>query len=292
MKPLIAGIIVLLLNLSCNNTTKPPVDASMPRVVKAHGYVIPKDKLLPPVVIPAKEPVIVPAGKPRLFVMPSNIHKAGIAKIHRTPGKVSTPGQNGLALPATVPVVGKTTVAGTPEVVVARDAFTKDQNAQNFNFFTKMQGLAGDEINCLTEDRNGNLWIGTKRGGASKYDGKNFTNYSARCGLSNYILSILEDSKGNMWFGTMMSGVFKYDGYQFTQFTTNEGLSDDDVLSLFEDKKGNIWLGTSNGVNKYDGKSLTIYGTREGIANSFIVKIMEDKNGNLWFCCQHTSPGY
>ena len=95
----------------------------------------------------------------------------------------------------------------------------------------------------MLEDKSGNLWFGTG-GGVSKYDGKSFTQFYRKEGLSNNLLclSILEDKSGNLWFGTT-GGVSKYDGKSFTHFTEKEGLSNNVVTSILEDKSGNLWFG-------------------------------------------------
>ena len=63
----------------------------------------------------------------------------------------------------------------------------------------------------------------------SKYDGKSFTHFTEKEGLSdNDVTSILEDKSGNLWFGTY-GGVSKYDGKSFTHFTKKEGLSNNVV---------------------------------------------------------------
>ena len=72
----------------------------------------------------------------------------------------------------------------------------------------------------------GNLWFGT-RNGLCKYNGKTFTHFTQKEGLSdNHIQSMLEDSHGNLWFGTRNGGVSMYNGKTFTHFTEKEGLSD------------------------------------------------------------------
>ena len=62
-----------------------------------------------------------------------------------------------------------------------------------------------------THLKSGNLWIGTDFEGVSKYDGKTFTHFSIKEGLSHGIVyCIAEDKSGNLWFGTTGCGVTKY----------------------------------------------------------------------------------
>ena len=122
-------------------------------------------------------------------------------------------------------------------------------------------------------------------GGASKYDGKSFTNYTTAQGLAaNVVSSITEDKSGNLWFGTLGGGSSKYDGKSFTNFTTAQGLASNTILSITEDKSGNLWFGTlGGGAYKYDGNSFTNFTTAQGLASNAVYSITEDKSGNLWF---------
>jgi hypothetical protein len=43
-----------------------------------------------------------------------------------------------------------------------------------------LQGLANDIVYGLTADSKGNMWIATRGGGASKYDGTSFFNYDRK----------------------------------------------------------------------------------------------------------------
>ena len=288
------GLILCL--FSCNQHQEKTNPLSFaPKVVEAHGYVVPKDSMAEPKVIPAGKPRVVKAGKPKVVLTNTNVHPAGIPKVV-TAGvpKVCTPGQDGYSLPKIVPAIDSPFLAGIPEVVIAKEAYTKDQNPQNFSSFGKLQGLKHSTITCLLEDKSGNLWFGTPGGGVSKYDGKNFTHFTEKEGLSNNnVLSILEDKSGNLWFGTGGGGVSKYDSKSFTHFTDKEGLSNNNVRSLLEDKNGNLWFGTAGGVCKYDlsgdksgVKSFTHFTEKEGLSNNNVRNLLEDKSGNLWFGTQ------
>ncbi len=273
--------VALLLIFSCKPNQEQRPLSFPPRVVEAHGYVVPKDSMAEPKVIPAGKPRIVRAGKPKVALTNTNVHPAGIPRvvIAGVP-RVCTPGQDSFSLPKTVLAVDSPFMAGIPEVVNTRD----QPPSQNFSSFGKLQGLKSDVIGCLLEDKRGNLWFGTGGSGVSKYDGKSFTHFTVKEGLSNnYIRSMREDKSGNLWVGTDGLGVSKYDGESFTHFTVKEGLSDNNVLSIYEDKRGILWFGTAGGVSRYDGKSFTHFTVKEGLSNNRVVSIREDKNGNLWF---------
>ena len=277
-------LIFSLLQNGCERSQKRGsiLDQNAPKVVEAHGYVVPKDSVAAPRVTLAGKPKIVPAGKPEVVLTSTNVHPAGIPRVVIAgKPKVCTPGQDSFSLPKTVPAIDNPFLAGIPEV---GEAYTKEQNPQDLSSFVKLRGLKGDVIHSLLEDKSGNLWINTGGNGLSKYDGKNFTHFTVKEGLSNnYIESIWEDKNSNLWIGTSGFGVIKYDGESFTNYAVKEGLSDNNVWSIYEDKSGVLWFGTGGGVSKYDGKNFTHYTVKEGLSNNKVLSIYEDKNDNLWF---------
>jgi ligand-binding sensor domain-containing protein len=140
------------------------------------------------------------------------------------------------------------------------------------------------------KDMNGNLWFAASGRGVYRYDGKSFTNFTEKDGLSNNNVScIYEDKTGNLWFGTN-GGVCRYDGKSFFSFpilTADSNNVDSfkysysqatkEVVSILQDKIGNFWFVTlHHGVYRYDGKSFTNF-----LSNEVLLCIAEDKNGNI-----------
>ncbi len=307
-------ISLLFLQLfSCTKQQEKSSNTFAPKVIEAKGYVVPKDSMIVPTAVPIGNPTTVKAGTPNIILTNTNVHIAGEPIIVFT-GKpqVRVPGTETFSLPKIITAVDSPFAAGIPEVVIAKDAYIKDQNPQNFSSFGKLQGLKHGNISCLMQDKSGNIWFGTE-GGASKYDGKSFSHFTEKDGLSNNdVRAIVEDKRGNLWFGTLNGGVSKYDGRSFTHFSDTEGLSNNFVLSILEDRVGNIWFGTNGGgVNKYDGnrveaiesgenippqlqkdlkkingklvKSFTQFTQKQGLSSNIVRSILEDRNGNIWF---------
>ena len=282
--------IALLFFLSCTeHKEETRSNALAPRVITSNGYVVPKDSMAEPEIIFLDESKLIkiPAGNPKVVLTNTNVRLAGKPKIVLvgTP-RICVPGQGAFLLPRTVPAIDSPFAAGIPEMVLAKDASSRDENPANFSSFSKLQGLKHNSVTCMFQDKSGNLWFGTAGGGVSKYDGKSFTHFTDRQGLSNNdVFSILEDKSGNLWFGTFRGGVSKYDGKSFTNFTGKQGLSGNDVISILEDKNGNLWFGTNEGVSRLsiDGKSFLHFTDQQGLSNNYVSSILEDKSGNLWF---------
>jgi ligand-binding sensor domain-containing protein len=91
-------------------------------------------------------------------------------------------------------------------------------DGKSFTSFTKKDGLSGDMVARIIEDKRGNLWFGGA--GLSRYDGKSFTRFTTRDGLANLgVWSILEDTTGNLWVGTRETGLYLYDGKKFILYS-------------------------------------------------------------------------
>ncbi|HEX8962886.1 MAG TPA: two-component regulator propeller domain-containing protein, partial [Rhodocyclaceae bacterium] len=95
---------------------------------------------------------------------------------------------------------------------------------------------------------DGNVWAGTWGGGVGRFDGKQWTNFTTKDGLSgNIVYSIAQDAKGALWFGTN-NGVTRYDGKTWTRLTVHDGLLDSNVYAIAVAPSGDVWVGTKRGV--------------------------------------------
>jgi ligand-binding sensor domain-containing protein len=65
-----------------------------------------------------------------------------------------------------------------------------------YTHYDSRDGLAGSTVYCMTQDRDGFIWVGTE-GGLSRFDGTHFKNFSKEDGLpDNEIIQLFADSKG------------------------------------------------------------------------------------------------
>lgn len=96
--------------------------------------------------------------------------------------------------------------------------FTKEHKLENPDFLKELKSKEGTlaRVWTITDDKQGNLWIGTIDAGVWMYDGKSLTNYTTKDGLgSNAIWTIYRDKKDNLWFGTDRAGIFTFNGKTF-----------------------------------------------------------------------------
>ena len=129
-------------------------------------------------------------------------------------------------------------------------------------------GISNNNINCIFEDSDSLLWIGTRGGGLNLYDRKTdsyrfFTSDSKdeNQKLFNDIASIYEDSFHELWIGTDGGGLYlcNKSKLSFTPFRDPEnesGSSFEKVLSIFRGSPDEILIGTwQNGLKRIDLKT-------------------------------------
>ena len=170
---------------------------------------------------------------------------------------------------------------------------------------TMSNGLGADFINCITEDKNHNIWIGTTGGGAAKVtplpskerseaiSKAIIYNYDTKQGLNYFNANaIFQDREGSVWIGTDI-GLNQYRGERFQLYDEADALVNNLVWTTLCDKEGNIWLGTNAGIskitfefselNRKENHTIKSYTTKDGLPSNVILSSFEDKDGNLWF---------
>lgn len=147
--------------------------------------------------------------------------------------------------------------------------------------------LKNARISCITEDHEGNLYVGTMNKGLYIIDSnKKWLNYLP----DKDITCIYEDSKKNIWIGTKDDGLFRLDrnGIQinYKDDTDKYRLSSNYVRCIIEDNSGNYWIGTFKGLDKLDvTNNITHYSEDNkpySLSNSSIICMMKDQQGTFW----------
>jgi len=144
--------------------------------------------------------------------------------------------------------------------------------------FTKSDGLSGNIICSLFEDREGNIWVATS-GGLDQFRELAVTTISAEQGLSSdFAMSVLAATDGSIWAATH-DGLTRWKNGRTTIFRKANGLPDDAIQSLFQDDRGRIWVSTDHGLAYWmDGRFIAV----NGVPSTEIYSITGDKADNLW----------
>jgi signal transduction histidine kinase/ligand-binding sensor domain-containing protein len=144
--------------------------------------------------------------------------------------------------------------------------------------FRKSDGLTGDIIAGIFEDREGNIWVSTS-GGFDRFRELPVTNISVKQGLSSdYTSSILAATDGSVWIATH-DGLTKWQNGKTTIFRKTSGLPDNVAQSLYEDDRGRVWVFTAHGLAYFKGGRFVAV---NGVTSEEVYSITGDKAGNLW----------
>lgn len=113
----------------------------------------------------------------------------------------------------------------------------------------KGNSLITNHIDVLFQDKEHNIWVGTRQGlDILPYGEKDFKHTS----LSEIkTQSIQQDKNGHIWIGTLGQGLFLYrENGKHLNFTTKDGLPGNVVYAILEDFEGNLWMSTNNGLSQ------------------------------------------
>lgn len=150
------------------------------------------------------------------------------------------------------------------------------------NELYKRDGLSGEAITALYEDRSGRLWVGAygENNGLRVLQGRHFV---IPDGLENLgtVSAIFEDRQGALWLGTE-DHLVKYSQGIRTVFTTKDGLAANDVRVISAGANGDLWMAGVGGLTQFHAGKLISYTERDGLPSNSVRALYEDSDGVLW----------
>ncbi|MCI0707634.1 MAG: histidine kinase [Ignavibacteriae bacterium] len=184
---------------------------------------------------------------------------------------------------------------------------------------TRADGLVDGQVNTITKDREGNIWVGMPTGGLHRLRRGLFKVLAKEQGLSTEaILSLCQRRDGSLLVGTSCGGMYeiwngKVEFSALNRLTTNmcnwsvfedskgriwldaSGLVliernktktfdtiNERVFALYEDRKKRMWAGTANGLFYLAEEKGQQWKRIEGLSNNDVRALHEDSRGNLW----------
>lgn len=152
--------------------------------------------------------------------------------------------------------------------------------------WNKYNGLPHNSVNCIIQDTQCYIWIGTEKG-VARFDGsffKIFNKTNTKAIKNNSITSLFISKDGTLWIGTNGGGITSFKKNIWKNYSTiNSNLQNDFISSITQDNSQNIWIGTNGGgLIQFDLKSFTSFTYKSGLSSNFINSVFCDKKGNLF----------
>ena len=172
---------------------------------------------------------------------------------------------------------------------------SQSKSTFNFRHFTTSNGLSNNSITTISQDKHGQIWVGT-RNGLNKFNGLKNTVYRTNLAdstsiSSTNILNIIEDNNGFVWVGTL-NGLNRYNPRKksFKKYFKNSkqenSLSNNLIFCSAIMPNGDVWFGTGNGISVYNFKQDNFKRLFKDVItdrkNKKINHIHVDSNKNVW----------
>lgn len=150
--------------------------------------------------------------------------------------------------------------------------------------FASADGLSGENIYALFEDREGNVWTATNSG-LDRFREFAVVTFSVKQGLSNVAVgSVLAAKDESVWLGTF-AGLKRWSKGAITNFGRDGLLNGHHPNSLFQDNGGRIWVSTPVGFGYLqDDRYRPVSSVPGGVT-----AIAQDTAGNLWIANEHAT---
>jgi ligand-binding sensor domain-containing protein len=190
-------------------------------------------------------------------------------------------------------VVGLTRI-GRGLALLALLAATAWAQRSLWKSYGRPEGLRELNVNCMHQDHEGFLWVGTENG-LYRYDGKRFQQFTKSDGLADaYISALASDADGNLWIGTAR-GISVKEGGRFAQRKGGpfaSGIRRNASLTAWNSgvllvSSQTLWYAQYTPTAEV-GKSGLITPrqfTPEQLQPGHVTSIFKDRQGSLWAGC-------
>lgn len=169
-------------------------------------------------------------------------------------------------------------------------AAAQQHNAHTFHHLTIENGLAGNHVSAILQDRKGFIWIASTA--LQRYDGKQLVTIAQFDRLPGSIyyedIALYEDQQGRIWMGTPEHIRF-YDPVS-TKIrdvpleAALQATGNINVHSIMQDRQGVTWATTKYGLIQFDEKQQVFRkpAIPDSIRRQMNSAIQEDAAGRLW----------
>ena len=140
--------------------------------------------------------------------------------------------------------------------------------------------VSGMSKNCIIEDGQGDLWVGTSEGLCCRKSGDSGFFKKISAFPVKKILCLATDHAGRLLVGTEGTGLYRFEKDHWLRVLSVSGKSVNDIYVLKQDRNGFLWIGADNGLFSYRDDKLRKFSLDHG--PSQVTSMVEDRDGSLW----------
>ena len=172
--------------------------------------------------------------------------------------------------------------------------------AQNFKHYDRSDGLVGDRVYAVMEDRSGRIWMSVSQNGLQMLDSSGVIHPFGRDSgyLNLKCKTIAEDEFGRIWVGTEGKGIAVFDSSGMHKCTKAQGLPGERVQKIVRAPSGGMWVAMADGgiakvfLADSNSFSVKIIGGKKDLVGQQITAMVADSSGLLWYGTQTGKVGW
>ena len=151
-------------------------------------------------------------------------------------------------------------------------------------FYQVPRATVDGPVTVLQDDREGNLWIGTRRDGIWRLGADGTSHWSSRNGLpDDTIRALFIDNEQNLWIGMRTGGLSRWRKGALAPYGEPEGFHANFSANSFAGSHGDLWLGTwGRGLFRRHNGHLSAANPPGMPIATPIRALAEDRRGHIW----------
>ena len=153
------------------------------------------------------------------------------------------------------------------------------RDKKKIDHYTSREGLTGDDVERIFEDREGNVWVATTNG-IDMFRAMPVSSIGAREGRSGDHVDTIMARGNELWAASSNRiDIISTDGVK--TIGPSAGLPGEQVTTLFEDNSGGIWVGIDNSLYAFrDGKFIEVK-RKDGRQIGWTTSMAQDADGSI-----------